>query len=451
MSLESIFKNLSNKTIVISQYPFVIVLGAAVLNIVVFGIKSIIFGPSLYNNIHFIMSFSLIFIIVVFILESKSREIFLTDLTKWHFSYINLPVWLVETLEYAPNARFARRYYWLGWLFFIDGFIMVFKILFFGCKIYARIHFAIVVIGLIWIYIALKVFSVQIHFNRKMYPRIVASCYPFVALLKRKPVLLEQHPFHILPPSVLPFLTAFFTFDFLFFVVKYMHYGWSTYISMHFTISITGLILVLSYWFFSINQEADAGFHTKKVRWNLLHGVMLFIVSEIMLFFSIFWAFFHSSLAPTVAIYCTWPPIGIEVINPWALPLLNTVILLSSGVSLTFAHRALSERDFTAVSRGLLITLFYGFIFTAIQLFEYIHAPFSINDSIYGSIFFLSTGFHGLHVIIGTIMLLVTLLRNGLRQIYSTQHIGFLTAAWYWHFVDVVWLFLFISIYWWGS
>jgi cytochrome c oxidase subunit 3 len=198
-------------------------------------------------------------------------------------------------------------------------------------------------------------------------------------------------------------------------------------------------------------QEANEGNHTQKVRFNLLHGFMLFIVSEIMLFFAIFWAFFHSSLAPTVSIYCMWPPIGIEPIYPWGLPFFNTVLLVSSGVTLTVSHRAILSKFFDLTSQALIVTLILGISFTTVQGFEYVQAPFSINDGVFGSVFFFSTGFHGLHVFIGSIMLSVSLLRNGLRQLLATQHIGFTASIWYWHFVDVVWIFLFLMVYWWGS
>jgi len=261
----------------------------------------------------------------------------------------------------------------------------------------------------------------------------------------------EQHPFHILPTSAWPFFTAFFTFDMLFFTVHYLHYGLTPNTRHHLFFSIFFLIFTLFNWFTNIVQEAQSGDHTKKVRWNLLHGMMLFILSEVMLFFAIFWAFFHSSLAPTVAIYCVWPPLGIEPIYAFGLPLFNTVLLLSSGVSLTYSHRAVLDSKFDEGSLGLLITLIYGMFFTLVQLFEYVYAPFSINDGIYGSVFYFSTGFHGLHVIIGSIMLLVCLIRNELNQFAATQHVGFTCSIWYWHFVDVVWIFLFITIYWWGS
>lgn len=352
-----------------------------------------------------------------------------------------------DMLKYDPIS--ARWCLIILILASFDMVVMGLKILSTSCLPYYRINFGIAYITLFICFSALFIFAEQ----KKYYSQIQNESpkSDIVAKVKENPVLVEQHPFHILAASALPFFTSLFTFDMLFFTVKYFHYGLNKYVSFHLIFSISGLIITLTIWFLSIIKESNEGHHTKKVRWNLLHGMMLFIVSEVMLFFSIFWAFFHSSLSPSVAIYCMWPPLGIETINPWLLPFLNTVVLLSSGVSLTYAHSCLVAGEYKLTSRGLLITLGYGIFFSIVQLFEYINAPFSINDGIYGSVFFLSTGFHGLHVIIGSIMLLVNLIRNGIRNLLPSQHVGFIAAAWYWHFVDVVWLFLFLTIYWWGS
>jgi heme/copper-type cytochrome/quinol oxidase subunit 3 len=179
--------------------------------------------------------------------------------------------------------------------------------------------------------------------------------------------------------------------------------------------------------------------------------MVLFIISEIMFFFGFFWAFFHSALIPSIFIGAVWPPIGIEVLNPWGLPFLNTLILLSSGVSITWAHRALIAGLFIDTILGLEITISLGILFTCFQVYEYVLAPFAINSGIYGSIFFLATGFHGFHVLIGTIFLIVCLVRQFKFHLMKDHHFGFEAAAWYWHFADVVWLFSFTVIYWWGS
>jgi len=450
INLQIELNNLLNKPVTVHQRFFLILLLLAWGDIAIFSLKSLILGYSVYNNFHFFLSSIIIFSVFV-TLDQKSLNNFISVLIIEIKKNITLPDWLNETLESSPSKIAASKCFLIMFYSLFDtSFILAQMIvsLFDNITLYKQIHILISISIFISMFISLLIFHEQINIynNLKNYK-------PFTTInkLKKNPIIVEQHPFHILAASILPFLTAFFTFDLLFFTVKYLHNGLTSYINLHLNLSVICLLSTLGYWFFSIHKEANEGYHTKKVRWNLLHGVMLFILSEVMLFFSIFWAFFHSSMSPTVAIYCVWPPLGIEIINPWALPFLNTVILLSSGVSLTFSHRALLEGNYQSVSTGLLVTLFYGFLFTGIQLYEYLHAPFSINDSIYGSIFFLATGFHGLHVIIGSLMLLVTLIRNGLRQIVSTQHVGFIASAWYWHFVDVVWLFLFLSIYWWGS
>jgi cytochrome c oxidase subunit 3 len=180
-------------------------------------------------------------------------------------------------------------------------------------------------------------------------------------------------------------------------------------------------------------------------------GIICFILSEVMFFFSFFWSFFHFSLSPSVFLFGVWPPLGIDTINPWSVPFLNTIILVSSGISLTVSHRAFFTKNWYFVNNYLIYTIFLGVIFTLCQLMEYMECPFSINDSTYGSIFFMSTGFHGLHVIVGSVLLFIGLLRAYRRDFTSNQHVGFELAAWYWHFVDIVWLFLFTAVYWWGS
>jgi cytochrome c oxidase subunit 3 len=168
-------------------------------------------------------------------------------------------------------------------------------------------------------------------------------------------------------------------------------------------------------------------------------------------FFAFFWAFFHSSFNPSIALGGVWPPFGITILDPWAIPLLNTVILLSSGATVTWAHHAIVWGSKNDGLKALVFTIFLATIFTALQAYEYVTAPFSISDSVYGSTFYMATGFHGFHVFVGTIFLAVSLTRLNLDHFTREHHFGFEAAAWYWHFVDVVWLFLFLTIYWWGS
>nr|YP_002735023.1 cytochrome c oxidase subunit III [Macroscytus gibbulus]ABZ02039.1 cytochrome c oxidase subunit III [Macroscytus gibbulus] len=212
------------------------------------------------------------------------------------------------------------------------------------------------------------------------------------------------------------------------------------------------LVLTMIQWWRDIVRESTfQGKHTIKVVNGLKLGMILFIISEVFFFISFFWGFFHSSLAPTVEIGMIWPPKGIEVFNPMEIPLLNTMILLCSGITVTWAHHSLMQNNYNQAKWSLIITVTLGLYFTALQAYEYMESSFCISDSVYGSSFFMATGFHGIHVIIGTTFLSVCLMRHLMCHFSSTHHFGFEAAAWYWHFVDVVWLFLYISIYWWGS
>jgi cytochrome c oxidase subunit 3 len=218
------------------------------------------------------------------------------------------------------------------------------------------------------------------------------------------------------------------------------------------TLGVIATVATMFLWWRDVVAEGTfQGDHTLAVQKGLSLGVVLFIVSEVMFFISIFWAFFHSSLAPTIELGCSWPPAGIEAINPFELPLLNTIILLSSGATVTWAHHALITGDRRGVITGLTLTLILALIFTGVQGYEYYNAPFTIADGAYGSTFFMSTGFHGLHVLIGTIFLCVALIRILCYHLTDHHHVGFEGAILYWHFVDVVWLFLFIAVYYWGS
>jgi cytochrome c oxidase subunit 3 len=219
------------------------------------------------------------------------------------------------------------------------------------------------------------------------------------------------------------------------------------------------LAVMVLWWRDVINESVHGGFHTKVVQISHRYGMILFIASEVMFFVAWFWAYFNASLFPADAIEYskleftggTWPPKGMEVLDPWHFPLLNTLILLTSGTTVTWAHHALLKGDRFGLKAGLILTIILGAIFTCVQAYEYAHAPFAFKGSIYGATFFMATGFHGFHVIVGTIFLTVCLGRAFARQLTPSHHLGFEFAAWYWHFVDVVWLFLFACIYVWGS
>ena len=205
-------------------------------------------------------------------------------------------------------------------------------------------------------------------------------------------------------------------------------------------------------WWRDIIREATfEDQHTSVVQKGLKLGMVLFIVSEVMFFFAFFWGFFHSSVSPVYNIGGVWPPKAITTINTFTIPLTNTTILLSSGATVTWAHHALLARDKKNTLLALALTLILAIVFTGFQGLEYVNSPFSISDSVYGSCFFLSTGFHGFHVFVGTIALFVSFIRLILNHFTNKHHFGFESAIWYWHFVDVVWLFLFINVYWWSN
>nr|YP_009488384.1 cytochrome c oxidase subunit III [Trachypeplus jacobsoni]AWD31643.1 cytochrome c oxidase subunit III [Trachypeplus jacobsoni] len=211
-------------------------------------------------------------------------------------------------------------------------------------------------------------------------------------------------------------------------------------------------LLTMYQWWRDISRESTfQGLHNSLVIKGMKISMILFILSEVMFFVSFFWAFFHSSLSPTVEIGTMWPPKGILTFDPTQIPLLNTMILLSSGMTVTWAHHSLIFNDYKQTNLGLWMTVSLGIVFTMLQAYEYVESKFTISDSIYGSCFFMATGFHGIHVIIGTTFLMVCLMRQLNKHFSKSHHYGFEAASWYWHFVDVVWLMLYIMIYWWGS
>jgi len=235
-------------------------------------------------------------------------------------------------------------------------------------------------------------------------------------------------------------------------IVMAAHYG--SYILL-----AVGLLMVLGtmykWWSAVLKESSTPGLHSAIVRLGLRYGMMLFIASEVMFFVGFFWSFFNFALFPENVSGATtpmWPPAGVHTFDPFHLPFLNTMILLLSGTTVTWAHHSLIEGDRKGLTLGLGLTVVLGLSFTFFQVLEYSHAPFAFNGGgVYPSVFFLATGFHGFHVIVGTIFLLVCFLRANGGQFTPQRHFGFEAAAWYWHFVDVVWLFLFVCIYWWGQ
>nr|UKG21045.1 cytochrome c oxidase subunit III [Bactrocera tsuneonis] len=258
----------------------------------------------------------------------------------------------------------------------------------------------------------------------------------------------SNHPFHLVDHSPWPLTGAIGAMTSVTGLVKWFH----QYDVSLFLLGNTITILTVYQWWRDVSRESTyQGLHTLPVTLGLRWGMILFILSEVLFFVSFFWAFFHSSLSPAIELGATWPPTGIQPFNPFQIPLLNTAILLSSGVTVTWAHHSLMEGNHSQAAQGLFFTVLLGIYFTILQAYEYIEAPFTIADSVYGSTFFVATGFHGIHVLIGTTFLLICLVRHLNNHFSKMHHFGFEAAAWYWHFVDIVWLFLYISIYWWGG
>nr|YP_010882120.1 cytochrome c oxidase subunit III [Sungaya inexpectata]WID87021.1 cytochrome c oxidase subunit III [Sungaya inexpectata] len=258
----------------------------------------------------------------------------------------------------------------------------------------------------------------------------------------------QNHPYHMVEMSPWPLVGAMSTMLTMMGLVKFFQ---QTSMVIMMTGMLMTLLTMMQWWRDVVREGTYQGLHTKVVIKGLRWGMILFIVSEVLFFISFFWAFFHSSLSPTVQIGSMWPPNGILPFNPMQIPLLNTIILLTSGVTVTWAHHSMLNNNFKEMNQSLMITIMMGIYFTMLQTYEYIEASFTISDSIYGSTFFMATGFHGLHVIIGTTFLMVCMLRQMNLHFSKYHHVGFEAAAWYWHFVDVVWLFLYVSVYWWGN
>jgi cytochrome c oxidase subunit 3 len=258
----------------------------------------------------------------------------------------------------------------------------------------------------------------------------------------------QPHPFHIVRPSPWPIVTAFSAGTTAFGAVTYFHdkIWWPLAIGLFCLFFFAGM------WFRDIIREANVTKeHTPTVRKGFRYGMLLFIASEVSFFGAFFAAYFNSALAPTEALGFMWPPKSIQTVNPFDLPFLMTIILLLSGCTVTWAHSALIAGNRKDTIRGLALTVFLGMMFTSFQAWEYFHAEFGFKETVYASTFYMATGFHGFHVIIGTIFLAVCLWREYKGQFAPNDHFGFEAAAWYWHFVDVVWLFLFVAIYWFGS
>ena len=280
-----------------------------------------------------------------------------------------------------------------------------------------------------------------------------------------------HHDYHILPPSPWPLVASIAATIMMIGAVMWMKglFGLPAGTNWVFFAGLAGVLFSMFGWWADVIKESRQGDHTPVVSLGLRYGMVLFIASEIMFFAGVFWIFFEMAIfneartlipefgnwTDTAAAWSTWPPRGVEVLDAWQLPLLNTVILLLSGTTVTWAHHALQVGDRNAAKIGLAITIALGALFTAVQAYEYYHILHenlffneeALNSTLYGSIFFMATGFHGFHVLVGTIFLTVCLIRLMVGQMSAEKHFGFEAAAWYWHFVDVVWLFLFAFVY----
>ena len=271
------------------------------------------------------------------------------------------------------------------------------------------------------------------------------------------------HPFHLVEPSPWAAMGAIAAGLLAGGLILFMHGVTDAVLG----IGVAFMLYTMFVWWRGVVQEAESGkFHTSVVQLGLRYGMALFIASEVMFFFAWFWAFFDASIYPNVLhntnypFAGVWPPAGeildgkheeLKIFHPFQIPFVNTIVLLSSGVTVTWAHHGLRAGDRQTLIRGLWLTVLLGATFTGLQAWEYMHAGFHYTGGVYGTTFFMATGFHGAHVIIGTIFLSVCLVRSYLGHFKPDHHFGFEAAAWYWHFVDVVWLFLFTFVYWWSS
>jgi cytochrome c oxidase subunit 3 len=270
----------------------------------------------------------------------------------------------------------------------------------------------------------------------------------------------KPHPYHMVRPSIWPLVSAFAAGLFAVLMVLYFPgykaalekdpfvapFPWGP------LLGLASIMLCMFFWWKDVVYESVVEkAHTKIAQIGLRMGMALFIASEVMFFFAFFWAYFSSAFFPVEAIGYRWPPANIETVPAFGLPFLMTMILLLSGCTVTWAHHAILEGKQKEATQALGISVGLGFVFLLFQIYEYGHVHFGFTDGIYASTFFMATGFHGFHVFVGTVFLAVCWIRMAKGHFTKEKHFGFEAAAWYWHFVDVVWLFLFVAVYWWGA
>ena len=260
-----------------------------------------------------------------------------------------------------------------------------------------------------------------------------------------------KHDYHLVDPSPWPFVGSMAAFVLTVGAVMWMHGAGGG--AAVFFLGLAGVLVTMVGWWREVLLESKAGQHKPVVNSGLRLGMALFITSEVLFFFAFFWAFFWGALVQPHTVPTAWPPLDVVPVPPLGIPLLNTLILLASGTSLTWAHHAIREGDQKTGFKALLLTVGLGAVFMGFQVYEYIHAyheGLTLQSGVYGSTFYMATGFHGFHVLVGTIFLAVCTFRAAQLALKPEKHVGFEAAAWYWHFVDVVWLFLFVSVYLWG-
>ncbi len=261
-----------------------------------------------------------------------------------------------------------------------------------------------------------------------------------------------KHDFHLVDPSPWPFTGALSAFVLTVGAVLWMH---GLTFGMVLTLAgFAGVLGTMFVWWRDVIRESRSGAHKEVVNVGLRTGFALFITSEVFFFLAFFWAFFWGALVPPETVAASWPPEGVHAIPPWGIPLLNTMLLLLSGTTLTWAHHEVREGNMKAGFHALLVTVALGSVFLGFQIYEYVHLHhlgMTLQSGVFGSTFYMATGFHGVHVLVGTAFLIVCTMRAAQLTITPEKHVGFEAAAWYWHFVDVVWLFLFVCVYMWGA
>jgi cytochrome c oxidase subunit 3 len=256
------------------------------------------------------------------------------------------------------------------------------------------------------------------------------------------------HPYHLVEPSIWPLCGAVAAILIATGIILAAHFHIYIVLVLGFLAAVSTMFV---WWRDVVAESRTPGLHKLVTQIGMRYGMALFITSEVMFFVSFFWNYFNYFFFPDkmgVAFAPVWPPQGITTIDPFAIPLFNTMVLLLSGTTITWAHHCLIEGDNKNTVRGLAVTVALGLMFLCGQAWEYTHSPFNFyHGGVFASAFFIATGFHGFHVIVGTGFLIVCLIRAMKGQFTPQRHFGFEAAAWYWHFVDVVWLFLFVCIY----